>query len=67
MIFCKQNALSDIFLTFENDCYILAIRSSPPKTCLFNDKAELIEKLCQLQVEGFRIPDYVFGALEEWE
>lgn len=64
MIFCKQNALSDIFLTFESDCYILAIRSNPPKTCLFNDKAELIEKLCQLQVEGFRIPDYVFGALE---
>ncbi len=67
MIFCKQNQLSDIFLTYEGGCYILAIRSNPPKTCLFNSKPELIEKLCQLQVEGFRVPDYVFVALEEVE
>lgn len=67
MIFCKQNQFSDIFLTYEGGCYILAIRSSTTTNSFFNSKPELIEKLCQLSVEGFRIPDYVFGALEEWE
>ena len=63
MIFCKQNALSDIFLTFENDCYILAIRSNPPKTCSFNDKTELIEIRRYTKGFGHQLSELVVHAI----
>ena len=65
MIFCKQHTFSDIYLTKFDGLYIMVIRSNPPETVAFHNKKVLIDKLCQLQVEGKRVPDYVFGLLEE--
>lgn len=55
---------SDVYVLRDNDLITVVVNKPPPNTYQFTSESRYIDKLVELSVSGYRIPNGLFGKVD---
>ncbi len=63
----RWSETSDVSVWNSDDEWGVNVNSCPVQTFLFTSYDDLLDKLCELDVQGYKVPDYLKETRDDWQ